>query len=164
MLWRPSLGFTCLCFGTSLLLWNSHYSLLVHAAFPLSLVRKKNTLGQQFGIGRLTNFEWHTVVAHFALNFKTGNQQFSLTSRKCLKVFSFSKNHVYWWLFCFESRVEGVPGWLSQLSVWLLLRSCSHGLWVWAPHQALCWQFWAWSLLRILCLLLCLCPSPAKNK
>ena len=26
----------------------------------------------------------------------------------------------------------GVPGWLTFLSAWLRLRSCSHGLWIWA--------------------------------
>ena len=31
----------------------------------------------------------------------------------------------------------GVPGWLSQLSTRLQLRSWSHGSWVWAPHRAL---------------------------
>ena len=46
----------------------------------------------------------------------------------------------------------GVPGWLSRLSVPLLLRSWSCGLWVCAPHWALCWQHRAWSLLRFLCL------------
>ena len=35
---------------------------------------------------------------------------------------------------------DGAPGWLSQLSVWLWLRSWSHGLWVKALHWALCWQ------------------------
>ena len=28
----------------------------------------------------------------------------------------------------------GAPGWFSLLSVWLRLRSWSHGSWVWAPH------------------------------
>ena len=41
--------------------------------------------------------------------------------------------------------------WLSWLSGWLRLWSWSHSLWVWAPHQALCWQFRAWSLCPILC-------------
>ena len=54
----------------------------------------------------------------------------------------------------------GVPGWLSRLSVWLQLRSWSHGPWVWAPHRALCWQCRAWSLFQILCLPLSLWPSP----
>ena len=46
----------------------------------------------------------------------------------------------------------GAPGWLSQLSVWLRLRSRSCGLWVRAPHWTLCWRLRAWSLLQILCL------------
>ena len=54
----------------------------------------------------------------------------------------------------------GAPGWLSWLRIRLWLRSWSHGLWVWALHWALCWQFRAWSLLQILCLPLSLCPSP----
>ena len=65
------------------------------------------------------------------------------------------------WMFplrIFES--EGAPGWLSRLSVWLRLRSWSHGSWVQAPHRALCWQLRAGSLLRILCLPLSL-PLPA---
>ena len=60
---------------------------------------------------------------------------------------------------------DGVPGWLSRLSVWLLLRSWSQGLWVRGPHQALCWwQLRTWSLLLILFFLsapslVILCPS-----
>ena len=52
--------------------------------------------------------------------------------------------------FC--KKPLGAPGWLSQLSVRLWFRSWSCGPWVWAPHQALCWQLGAWSLLQILCL------------
>ena len=57
---------------------------------------------------------------------------------------------------------SGARGWLSWLSVWLRLRSWSHGSWVKAPHRALCWQLRAWSLLQILYLPLslslpCLC-------
>ena len=62
----------------------------------------------------------------------------------------------------------GVPGWLSLLSVWLQLRSWSHGSWVWAPSQALCWQLRAWILLQILSPSLCTSPactlSLSKNK
>ena len=54
-----------------------------------------------------------------------------------------------------------MPGWLSQLSLGLQLRSWSHGLWVGAPHWALCWQLRAWSLLQILCLCLSL-PLPCS--
>ena len=46
----------------------------------------------------------------------------------------------------------GAPGWLSRLSVWLQLRSWSHGSWVWALSQTLDWQLKAWNLLGILCL------------
>ena len=46
--------------------------------------------------------------------------------------------------------ISGVPGWLSQLSFWLQLRSWSYSWWVRAPCQALCSQLRAWSLLRIL--------------
>ena len=60
-----------------------------------------------------------------------------------------------------KNHIIGATGWLSQLSIWLWLRSWSRSLWVWAPHQALCWQLRAWSLPRILCLPLSLCPSPA---
>ena len=35
-------------------------------------------------------------------------------------------------------KTRGAPGWLSQLSVRLWLRSGSRGLWVQAPHWALC--------------------------
>ena len=57
---------------------------------------------------------------------------------------------------------SGAPGWHSQLSVQLQLRSWSHNLWVRAPHRAPCWQLRAWSMLQILCLPLSLCPSPAR--
>ena len=60
-------------------------------------------------------------------------------------------------------------GWLSWLSIQLQLRSSSHDSRVRAPHQALCWQLKAWSLLHILCLplfalpLLMLCVSLSKT-
>ena len=38
----------------------------------------------------------------------------------------------------------------------------AHSGWVGAPHPALCWQLWAWSLLRILSLLLSL-PLPCSH-
>ena len=40
-------------------------------------------------------------------------------------------------------RINGAPGWLSRLSVQLRLRLWSRGLWVRAPHLALCWQLGA---------------------
>ena len=43
-----------------------------------------------------------------------------------------------------------VPGWFSQLSVRLPLRSPSHSSWVRDPPRALCWQLRAWILLWIL--------------
>ena len=49
--------------------------------------------------------------------------------------------------------------WLSQLSVWLWLRSWSHSSWIPVPHRALCWHLRAWSLLWVLSP--SLCPSPA---
>ena len=63
----------------------------------------------------------------------------------------------------FRKMALRVSGWLSRLSNWLRLRSWSHGLRVRAPRQALCWQLTAWSLLRIQCLLLSLCSSPARS-
>ena len=55
-------------------------------------------------------------------------------------------------------RGPGASGWLS---VWLQLRSWSHGLWVRAPRPAVCWCLRAWSLLQILCLPLSL-PLPCS--
>ena len=55
-----------------------------------------------------------------------------------------------------------MPGWLSQLSVWLWVKSWSYGFWVLAPHWALCWELVAWSLVWILCLSLCLSFSLSK--
>ena len=55
--------------------------------------------------------------------------------------------------------LTGVPGWLSRLSVWLQLRSWSHGSWVHTSSQALCWQLRACSQLQILCLPLSLSLS-----
>ena len=55
----------------------------------------------------------------------------------------------------------GAPGWLSQLSVRLQLRSWSHSPWAQAPCRALCWHLRAWSLLHILCLPLSL-PLPCS--
>ena len=62
-------------------------------------------------------------------------------------------------IWCKERIKWGAPEWLTQLSVWLWLRSWSHSLWVWAPRRGLCWQLGAWSLLWILCLPLSL-PLP----
>ena len=50
----------------------------------------------------------------------------------------------------YEKPTAGAPGWLTRLSIRLWLRSWSHGSWVRASCQALCWQLGAWSLLRIL--------------
>ena len=55
-----------------------------------------------------------------------------------------------------KSFIRGAPGWLSQLSSRLQLRSWSHSLRVRAPRRALCWQLRAWSLLWILWLSLSL--------
>ena len=64
------------------------------------------------------------------------------------------------------------PGWLSQLSIRLWLKSWSHSLWVPASHRALCWQLRALSLLWILSpslsaptpLTLCLCLSVSQKE
>ena len=53
-------------------------------------------------------------------------------------------------------EITGVPEWLSQLSVWLQLRSWPHGLWVQAPPRALHWQCGA-------CLGFSLCPSATHS-
>ena len=58
-----------------------------------------------------------------------------------------------------KKNSKGAPGWLSPLSVWLWLRSWSHGLWVQALFWSLCWQLRAWSLLQMLSLPLSL-PLP----
>ena len=46
---------------------------------------------------------------------------------------------------------HGAPGWLSRLSIWLLILSqvMNSRLWDWTPHLALCC---VWSLLKILSL------------
>ena len=59
-----------------------------------------------------------------------------------------------------EVSSPGAPGCLSQLSIWLRLRSWFRSSWVWAPHGTLCWQLRAWSLLWVLCFLLSL-PLPS---
>ena len=60
------------------------------------------------------------------------------------------------------NKQTGVPGWLSQLSIWLWHRTWSHSSCVRAWRLALCWQLRAWSLSQILSLplSLSLCPSP----
>ena len=64
----------------------------------------------------------------------------------------------YIYISIVKMTIFGAPGWLSRLSVRFQLRSPSQ-FWVWAPCQALHWQFRAWSLLQILCLPLSL-PLP----
>ena len=57
----------------------------------------------------------------------------------------------------------GTPGWLSGLSVWLLVSwswPWNRDLWVWAPHWSLSWQCRA--CLRF-SLSLSLCPYPAHT-
>ena len=63
---------------------------------------------------------------------------------------------IIWDITCISIKkmFRGAPGWLSQLSGWLRLRSWSRGPWVRAPRRALCWQLRDWSLFQILCLLL----------
>ena len=58
-----------------------------------------------------------------------------------------------WWQ---KHYLHGARVYLSWLRVHLRLRSWSCGLWVQASRWALCGQLRAWSLLRILCLLLSL--------
>ena len=55
------------------------------------------------------------------------------------------------WIWFIKIQAWVVPGWLSQLGVWLRLRSRAHSLWVQAPHWTLCCWLRAWSLLWILC-------------
>ena len=62
-----------------------------------------------------------------------------------------------------NKQKNGEPGWLSRLGIWLRLRSWSHGWWVQAPHQALCWQLRARSLFQILCLPLSLWHFPTRT-
>ena len=51
------------------------------------------------------------------------------------------------------THILGAPGWPQSVNqIQLQLRSWSHGLWVRASCQALCWQLRAWSQLQILCL------------
>ena len=76
------------------------------------------------------------------------------------RTFRVSRNAFQQIQFLFKIGFGEAPRWLSQLSVWLRLKSWSSGSWVWAPHRALCWQLRAWSLLRIL--RLPLCSSPAR--
>ena len=45
----------------------------------------------------------------------------------------------------------GAPRWFSWLSVWLQLKSWSHGSWIQALQWSLCWQLRAWRLLQIPC-------------
>ena len=59
---------------------------------------------------------------------------------------------------------RGAPVWLSQWSVWLRLKSWSHGLWVLALRRVPCWQLRAWSLLRILSLFLSFSLSFSLSK
>ena len=46
-----------------------------------------------------------------------------------------------------QGHLDGLVGYASDFDS---LRSWSHGMWVWALCQALCWQCGAWSLLWIL--------------
>ena len=49
----------------------------------------------------------------------------------------------------FNNICSFLRAWVAiHLSVQLWLRSWSHGLWLRAPHQVLCWQLRAWRLLR----------------
>ena len=53
-----------------------------------------------------------------------------------------------------------VPGGLSWLSLWLQLRSWSPGLWIWAPHLALCCQPFQHRARLWPSVPFSLCPSP----
>ena len=77
--------------------------------------------------------------------------------QECLSWWSYYQD--IWGWYCIDKfrlkkfmyfKIPGAPGWLSWLSVQLRLRSWSHGLWVRALQQALCWQLRTWSLLQIL--------------
>ena len=58
---------------------------------------------------------------------------------------------------CLKHHFPGAPGWLSRSSVWLQLRSWSHGSWARAPRWALCWQLIGAHF--GFCVSLALCPS-----
>ena len=64
---------------------------------------------------------------------------------------------------CHKNKCMAAPGWLSQLNVWLQLRSWSRGSWVWALRWALCWQLRGCSLRWILCLPLLLPLSLSRT-
>ena len=102
-----------------------------------------------------------TLALHFwAIESLPGstNLQTSKKINPSLKPQWDTASHLSEWL---KLKILGAPGWLSQLGVWLWLRSWSHGLWVRAPRRALCWRLRAWSLLPILCLPLSL-PLPCS--
>ena len=99
-------------------------------------------------------FKNHDVVVHIKfceiINYKAVNEVYFQT---------LSDHNLFRDKVTFKNFGVGAPGWLSQLSVWLRLRSWSPCLWVRAPRRALWWQLRAWSLFQILCLILSL-PLP----
>ena len=65
--------------------------------------------------------------AHFLKNILNNLPETSNLSVSC-----YATNTLRW-------GISGAPGWLSQLCIRLQLRSWSHGSWVHAQCQALCW-------------------------
>ena len=103
--------------------WQSHKH---HIHYISSLLKSCKRPGDTTAVFNYLN-DWHTKGGLGVLCMPTGDRFNSI-----------------------QERTFGVPGWLGRLRVWLQPRSWSHGPWVWAPCQALCWRLRAWSLLQIL--------------
>ena len=107
-------------------------------------------------------------IRHPSGGARVGHTSPELRKKKCLCLCLYLCLCIYmevlgkWLIF---RAIGGVPGWLSQLSVWFQLRSWSHSSWVQALCWALCWWLRAWSLLCIVChpLSLSLCPFPTHS-
>ena len=92
----------------------------------------------------------HSVASQFGISPMDNGLSFSISPLPLLVSLL-----VFWLVHqLLEGRGEsvmyppGAPGWLSQLSIKLWLRSWSCSSWVWAPCQVLCWRLRAWSLLQ----------------
>ena len=92
------------------------------------------------------NNHWHKFTFTLFMRFYTHTHIHTHTEHWLNCTLSF------WFIYIKIYAFLRVPGWLSPGSIWPRLRSWSHGLLVWAPHRTMCWQFRAWSLLRIHCL------------
>ena len=138
--------------------WNYKWDVRVHSIFLLCGLQKRAYLRCRMtqSPGYLGGNTYLICLVLFgremATETRTGGYEKIFPVTSIVQQIHVAYYGISWCFSLFKTHNPGAPGWLSPLSIWLQLSSWSRGLWVPVLHRVLCWQFRAWSLLRILCL------------